>query len=93
MNIQHKTEESKGSFYLEQDGELLAEMTYSMAGDGLMIIDHTHVDDKLRGQSAGKKMLNEAVAFARKENLKVLPLCPFAAAMFKKTTEIHDVLK
>ena len=30
---------------------------------------------------------------AREKNIKIMPLCPFAAAMFKKLTDIQDVLK
>jgi len=93
MTVLHNSENAKGTFYIEKDGTSLAEMTYSMAGDSLMIIDHTHVDDLLRGKSAGKQMLMEAVTYAREKNLKVMPLCPFAAAMFKKLPEIQDVLK
>lgn len=93
MKVEHKVDGSKGMFYHEEDGKILAEMTYSMAGDTRMIIDHTHVEDVLRGKSAGKQLLMKAVEFARENSLDVLPLCPFAAAMFKKMPEIQDVLR
>lgn len=93
MEVLHKTEGSKGMFYHEKDGEVLAEMTYSMAGETRMIIDHTDVDDSLKGMGVGMQLLNKAVAFARENSLEVLPLCPFAAAMFKKKPEIQDVLR
>ena len=93
MNVEHKADGSKGMFYHEKDGKILAEMTYSMAGETRMIIDHTHVDEALKGQGAGMQLLNKAVAFARENSLEVLPLCPFAAAMFKKKPEIQDVLR
>lgn len=93
MEVQHKQDGSKGMFFHAQEGKILAEMTYSMAGESRMIIDHTHVDDALRGQGAGMQLLNKAVAFARENSLEVLPLCPFASAMFKKTPSIQDVLK
>lgn len=48
MEIQHKAEGSKGMFFYEENGEILAEMTYSMAGETRMIIDHTHVDEVLK---------------------------------------------
>jgi predicted GNAT family acetyltransferase len=67
-------------------------MTYSRAGDSLIIIDHTEVSDKLRGQGAGKKLVLARGEYARKNNLKILPLCPFAKATFDRTPEIHDVL-
>ncbi len=93
MEVKHKIDGTKGKFYHESEGKILAEMTYSKAGETRMIIDHTDVDDSLRGQGAGMQLLNAAVQFARENNLNVLPLCPFAAAMFKKVPEIRDVLK
>ena len=93
MEIQHKAEGSKGMFFYEENGEILAKMTYSMAGETRMIIDHTHVDEVLKGKSVGMQLLNKAVDFAQANKLEVLPLCPFAAAMFKKKPEIQDVLR
>lgn len=92
MNIKQIDDSSKGAFLIEENNERLAEMTYSRAGDSLIIIDHTEVSDKLRGQGAGKKLVLAAVDYARKNNLKILPLCPFAKATFDRTPEIHDVL-
>jgi uncharacterized protein len=92
MNIKQIEYGSKGAFIIEEESERLGEMTYSKAGDRLIIIDHTDVSDKLRGQGAEKKMVLAAVDYARKNNLKILPLCPFAKATFDRTSEIHDVL-
>ena len=93
MEIKHEETDSKGAFYLERDGERLAEMTYSKAGEGMIIIDHTQVDDALRGEGVGKKLVEKGVAFARENDLKILPLCPFAKALIDKTPEFQGVLK
>lgn len=92
MQIQLQQSGTKGAFYVEENGIRLAEMTFSRAGDSLIIIDHTEVSDTLRGTGAGKKLVAEAVAYARLNNLKILPLCPFANAVFKKNPEYNDVL-
>jgi uncharacterized protein len=94
MMIQQKQEGSKGSFYVEENGTALAEMTYSMAGDALMIIDHTEVSDALRGKNVGYQLVHTAVEYARTNHLKILPLCPFAKSVFdKKIAEFGHVLK
>lgn len=90
--IKHTVNGTKGSFYYEADGKQLAEMVYNMAGPDKMIIEHTDVDDSLRGQGIGKKLLAELVAFVRVNNIKVIPLCPFAKATLDKTTEWQDIL-
>jgi hypothetical protein len=66
-------------------------MTYSIAGTGRIIIDHTEVGEKLKGMSAGKQLVAATVAHARKNNLKILPLCPFAHAVFERTSDYADV--
>ena len=94
MEIQHRQEGSKGAFYVEQENNIDAEMTYSMAGESLMIIDHTEVADALRGKNVGYQLVKTAVTFAREHHLKILPLCPFAKAVFeKKKDELGDVLR
>lgn len=93
MEIEHEILENKGAFFIKRDGETLAEMTYSMAGEGLMIIDHTEVSDKLSGMGVGKKLVLESVNYARKYHLKILPLCPFAKSVFQRNIDLHDVLR
>ena len=94
MLIQQKQDGSKGSFYVEENGKVLAEMTYSMAGTTLMIIDHTDVSDTLRGKNVGYQLVQAAVEYARANHMKILPLCPFANAVFKKKiAEFGDVLR
>lgn len=92
MNIQFEQTGSKGAFFIEEGGKRLAEMSFSMAGEKLLIIDHTEVSDTLRGKGAGKLLVEAAVKLARDKSLKIIPLCPFAKSVFEKTTTYHDVL-
>ena len=92
MQIQHVENESqKGEFYYEVDGKKLAMMTYSKAGKDKIIIDHTEVDSSLQGKGIGYELVAEAVDFARKNNIKIMPLCPFAASVFRKTSDYNNV--
>ena len=92
MLIQNNKTENKGMFYVESDGNILAEMTYTLPSADKMIIDHTEVSDELRGQNVGYQLVSTAVEYARTHNLKVIPLCPFANSVFKKKPEFKDVL-
>lgn len=92
MKVQQQDNGNKGSFFIEQDGKRSAEMTYTWAGPNKFIIDHTEVADQLRGKGAGKKLLMKAISYAREHEKKILPLCPFAASVFKKNSELRDVL-
>ena len=90
-SVTHVPAGHKGAFVVERDGSRLAEMTYSMAGDRL-IIDHTDVSDALRGTGTGGKLVAAAVEWARANGKKILPLCPFAKSVFDKKAEYRDVL-
>ncbi len=93
MLIQQEEKEHKGVFFVEIEHERLATMTYSLS-PGIMIIEHTEVDDKLRGKNVGYQLVKEAAEWARSKNLKIIPLCPFAKAVFKKKkAEFMDVLR
>ena len=92
MDIKQKDDGKNGMFYVEQEGKVLAQMTYVWTGAERIIIDHTEVDDALRGQSAGKQLVAKAVEFAREKSLKIIPLCPFAKSVFDKVAEFRDVL-
>jgi uncharacterized protein len=86
-----KQQPNKGAWVIERDGKLLAEMSYSMAGDKL-IIDHTDVSDALRGTGTGGKLVAAAVEWARANRKQILPLCPFAKSVFDKNPAYRDVL-
>jgi uncharacterized protein len=92
MVIHHQTNGSKGSFFIGEADNKLGEMTYTMPSAEKMIIDHTEVNDELRGKNAGYQLVQSAVDFARAHHIKIIPLCPFAHAVFKKKPELGDVL-
>jgi uncharacterized protein len=83
---------SKGR-YVYRAGGAEAEMTFSKAGATLIIIDHTEVPDAFRGQGIGPALVARAVADARAAGKHIVPLCPFAAAQFRRHRDWADVLQ
>jgi uncharacterized protein len=92
MEIKISETPGKGMAYINEGGKNLAEMTWVKGGDGYIIVDHTMVDDSLKGQGIGRKLLDRIVELVRERCLKILPLCPFVVATFNKVEEIRDVL-
>lgn len=84
---------SKGRYFMRTATGDEAEMTFSKAGENLIIIDHTEVPDAFRGQGAGLRLVTRAVEDMRVAGKRIIPLCPFAAAQFRKHAEWADVLK
>ncbi len=68
-------------------------MTYTWAGEGMLIIDATDVNESYRGQGVGRQLLDALVAFVREKDVKVIPLCPYAKSVFDKDPSIGDVLR
>lgn len=93
MDIQLQEDETKGFAFATENVKTAGKMTYSIASDDFIIIDHTEVEPAFKGKGVGKELLYKIVEMAREKNLKILPLCPFANALFQKTPDIKDVLK
>ncbi|TYR37668.1 N-acetyltransferase [Mesorhizobium microcysteis] len=83
---------SKGRYRLVIDG-VEAEMSYSRAGDGLIIIDHTEVPAALRGRKVGERLVRQAIEDARRDGISIMPLCPFAKAQIGRHPEWQDVVR
>ncbi len=92
MDITREESDNKGRYWLTQGGHE-AELTYSRLGNAAIIIDHTGVPDALRGRGLGQQLVARAVEDARAEGRSIVPLCPFAAAQFKRHAEWQDVLQ
>lgn len=78
-------------YYLVDGDTEIGEITYSVAGENLWIVDHTYVDDAYRGQNLAQSLVKRVVEAAREDNKKIIPLCPFAASEFSKHAEYADV--
>jgi predicted GNAT family acetyltransferase len=84
---------SKGRYFIRTPEGAVAEMTFTTVGEHQIIIDHTEVPDAFRGQGAGLRLVTRAVEDARAAGKTIIPLCPFAAAQFRRHPEWADVLK
>jgi uncharacterized protein len=90
MEIKHIERGGRGAFVVRVDGKRRAQMSYAATDDGF-VIDHTEVDESLRGQKVGDKLLAEAVRYARDKGLKISATCPFAYKKLRENKEYTDV--
>lgn len=90
--IEIEDDGKKGRFAFFEDKTFAGEMTFTWVGATSIIIDHTGVEDQFRGKGVGEKMVLKSVDFARKREIKIIPLCPFAKSVFEKEEGISDVL-
>jgi uncharacterized protein len=92
MLIQHKQQGSRGMFFIEDDGNIVAEIIYTHPTADKIIIEHTEVDEALQGQDVGYELVHHIVEHARLHNLKIIPVCTFAKSVFDRKPDFMDVL-
>jgi len=73
----------RGAFVVEKDGKQIAEMEIGIKETNLTVY-HTEVDKEFEGQGIASKLLATMVAYARANHLKVIPLCVYVLAQFKR---------
>ncbi len=82
----------KNRIYLEdENGKTIAEVSFPSISGNVVNIDHTFVDDSLRGQGVAGKLLEAAAEKIRKENMKAFPTCSYAVKWFEKNQEYKDI--
>lgn len=92
MKINRTEDGKRGKFYIEENDVQLALMTYKKSDDGVITIDHTEVDTNHRGEGLGEDLVEAGVKFARENELKIVPTCPFAKKVIDEKPEFRDVL-
>lgn len=60
---------------------------------GTISIVSTFVNPELRGQGIAEKLTDEVVAYARKNDLKIKPVCSYAVKYFEEREDLHDIVK
>ncbi|MCD7937620.1 MAG: N-acetyltransferase [Tannerellaceae bacterium] len=91
MDITHTSKKSRGVFSLSEEGRVVGIMTYQCMDEECFIIDHTEVDDEYNGKGYGTALILYAIDYARENQKKIIPLCPFVKSYFKKHPQVLDV--
>ena len=93
MDIQLEKQSTKGRYFTFVEGSSReSELTFSIASEHMIIADHTDVPAELKGQGIGKALFFRMVEDARRDGVKIVPLCPFVKSQFGKFPETRDVL-
>lgn len=75
-------------------GEIeIGQMTFYFPESNEMLIDHAEVDFEYNGKGYARRMVAYAVDYARKNHLKIIPVCPYVKREFEKNESYADVLK
>ena len=83
--------QEKNRFEISQ-GSQLSKLEYRMDGDDRIDLVHTEVPEELAGQGIGSSLVVAALTYARQEELKAIPSCPFVASYVQRHPEWSDVV-
>lgn len=70
-----------------------AYVSYIVDDEGDLIIDSTEVANQLSGQGIGSTLVNMVVEYAKDEDKKIVPQCPFARAVMEREEETKQMIK
>jgi len=79
-------EKKHGAFNLYEDDNKIGEMVISLRDDKLTVY-HTEIDSSAEGKGYAKLLLEDMVKYTRENKLKVIALCPYVHAQFKRHPE------
>ena len=68
----------------DENGRILAEITFPETAPGVYTINHTYVSDELRGQGVAGDLVQMAVDQIREQGGEVRATCSYAAGWLKK---------
>lgn len=84
-------EDNTGEIQL-YSGEVKAGKMDIAIKENMLTVYHTEVDEIFSGKGFAKLLLEKLVGYARGNNLKIIPLCPYVLAQFKRhPAEYQDV--
>jgi predicted GNAT family acetyltransferase len=81
---------AQGRFELTRDG-YTAYADYHLNGE-VLNIDYVFAPPELRGTGAAGNLMKAITAHARATGLKLHPICGYAAAWLKRSSESQDLL-
>ncbi|PZQ44945.1 MAG: N-acetyltransferase [Micavibrio aeruginosavorus] len=85
-----KDNKTAGRYELEESGHV-AHADYRKE-NGTLYIKYVEAPEALRGTGAAGRLMEGVTAVARAENLKIMPICGYAASWLRKHKEHHDLM-
>lgn len=71
-------------YALNDEGKLVAEITFPMTAPGVYTIDHTFVDASLRGQGAAGQLVQAALEQIKENGGQAEATCSYAVSWLEK---------
>ncbi|MBA4536543.1 N-acetyltransferase [Bacillus aquiflavi] len=87
-----KIQKGHNKFFIKEQGEMIAEITYEPLNDEQIDVNHTYVSERLRGQGIAEQLVDHVVELAREEGKKIVPTCWYVEVRLNRNEKYQDVL-
>ena len=87
-----KNDTSDNVFVAELEGHE-AYLRYALRGEDTIDFIYTYTPPELRGKGLAEKIVKEGFNYAKENNLKVIPTCPYIMYFLSKNEEYKTLLK
>lgn len=85
-------EDEPQAFNLYEEGEKIGEMIVEIKGTDMTVF-HTAVDEDYEGKGYAGMLLESMIAYVRKHELKVIPMCSYVRKQFDKHPDKYDDIR
>jgi len=92
LTVEREDFAGHGRYVIRLPGDLEAEMTYRRVGADIIAIDHTYTPPEFRGRNIAAMLMERTIADARRDGIKIQPLCSYAVVQFRRHKEWEDLL-
>ena len=92
IRIDREDDGRRGRFVIYEDELYAGEMTYEWQSATTIAVDHTGVESYFDGKGYGRLLIGAGVDFARREGLKIVPVCSFVRKSFERDASLADVM-
>lgn len=93
IKIEKEEADGKGRYVARIAGiEGEAEITFTRRSPALISADHTGAPDSMKGTGAAMALVEFMIADARANGFKIIPICPYVKAQYRKHPEWADVM-
>jgi predicted GNAT family acetyltransferase len=90
--IEREDSPGHGRYVIHLPDGLEAEMTFRKMGRDVIAIDHTYTPPEHRGQNIAARLMQRTVDDARRDAVKIEPICSYAVAQFRRHKDWEDLL-
>ena len=91
--LDQKGKEVEEKYILKENNKEVGYIKYSIGKEEEYIIESIYIEEEYRGSGYARKIFDEFIEKAKKEERKITPICSYARVQFERRKELEELLK